>query len=85
MKFRSLNVNSSDIGLTELLHCMSIIANENVMHSKTAIGHMQNFHTYIILKSFSSESEHSILWGGVPCQLNCPENQSLNSLLYIPI
>ena len=29
------------------------------MHSKTATGHMQTFHTYIISKSPSSESKHN--------------------------
>ena len=38
-----------------------ILANKNVKHLKTAAGHTQTFHTYIISNSSSSESEHSIL------------------------
>ena len=31
-----------------------VIANKNIMHSKTATRHMQTFHTYIISNSHSS-------------------------------
>ena len=41
-----------------------IIANKKVMHPKTANGHMQTFHTYIISTSLSSESKHSVFIGG---------------------
>ena len=44
---------------------MPIIANKKVMHPKTANGHMKTFHTYIISKSLSSESKHSVLKGGI--------------------
>ena len=40
-----------------------ILANKTVKHSKTAKGHMRTFHAYIISKSPSSESEHSIFVG----------------------
>ena len=39
------------------------LANKNVKHSKTAKGNMQTFHTYIISKPPSNESEHSIFIG----------------------
>ena len=40
-----------------------ILLNKNVKHSKTATRHMQIFRAYIISKSPSSESEHSIFEG----------------------
>ena len=42
---------------------MPFTANKNFMHSKIATGHMQTFHTYIILKSICSEFGHSIFNG----------------------
>ena len=46
---------------------MPIIANKNVIHSKTVTGYKQTFHTYIISKSLISESEYSIFIGW--CQI----------------
>ena len=44
-----------------------IIANKNVMHLKAATGLIQTSHTYIITRSLSNESKHSIFIGR--CQI----------------
>ena len=69
-----LNINSSAVVLNRILHShfsfyhgTPIIANKNVMHSKTAKGHMQTFHTYIISKSLSNGLGNSIFIGR--CQI----------------